>query len=104
MTGNFERAKQFISFSALRGFEEAARAQEFMHEARVYLGEDAQLELNATLKNLEPGELITAEYYKGGRYVRVCGSLEKLDLNQRRLIIGEARIPIDDLKDIQREN
>lgn len=51
---------------------------------------------------LEPGDWITAEYYRGGRYVRESGVLKKVDVNARRLILGEIRIPLDDLKEIYR--
>lgn len=41
MMTNAERAKQFMAFSALKGFEEAVKIQEQPREARVFLGEDA---------------------------------------------------------------
>lgn len=99
---NYERAKQFMPFSPLNGLEETLAAQERVREERVYLGEDAQQELNAKLLELEPGDWITAEYYRGGRYVRESGVLKKVDVNARRLILGEIRIPLDDLKEIYR--
>lgn len=104
MMTNAERAKQFMAFSALKGFEEAVKIQEQPREARVFLGEDAQQELNAKLQALEVGDTITAEYYHGGCYVRVHGRVKKIDMNIRRLLLDEVRIPIDDLKNIYREN
>ena len=103
MMTNAERAKQFMAFSPLKGLDKALLAQEQVREARIYLGEDAQQELNAKLQNLEPGERVTAEYYHGGRYVRACGTVTKIDLAARHLILGETRIPLDDLKNIERE-
>lgn len=102
MTGA-DRAKQFMSFSALKGFETAVKVQENIREERVYLAEDAQQELNLKLHTLEHGDIVTAEYYRGGCYVLVRGAVKKIDMNARRLILGETRIPIDDLKDIYRE-
>ena len=43
---------------------------------------------------------MTVEFYRGGRYVHARGEVKKIDMNTRRLMLGEARIPIDDLKDI----
>ena len=43
---------------------------------------------------------MTVEFYRGGRYVHAHGEVKKIDMNTRRLMLGEARIPIDDLKDI----
>lgn len=99
-----ERAKQFMAFSALKGFEEAVKTQELLREARIYLGEDAQQELNLKLHSLEVGDIVTAEYYHGGRYIRVRGAVKKIDMNSRRLVLDDTRIPIDDLKDIYRED
>lgn len=99
---NFERAKQFMPFSPLNGLDDTLAAQERVREERIYLGEDAQQELNRKLLVLEPGERITAEYYRGGRYVRESGAVIKVDVTARRLILGEVRIPIDDLKEIYR--
>lgn len=99
---SIERAKQFMPFSPLKGLDEALLTQERVIEERVYLGEDAQNELNGKLLGLEPGERVTAVYYRGGRYVRASGTVTKVDVNARRLILDEVRIPIDDLKDIYR--
>lgn len=100
MMSNTDRAKQFMAFSPLKGYDDALRRQEQPREARVILGEDAQQELNAKLLALEPGDTVTVEFYRGGRYVRARGEVKKIDMNTRRLMLGEARIPIDDLKDI----
>ena len=47
MMTNAERAKQFMAFSPLKGLDKALLAQEQARERRIYLGEDAQQELNA---------------------------------------------------------
>ena len=104
MMDQSSRAKQFAPFSPLRGMNEAMLAQEQTREARIFLGEDAQAELNRKLLSLEAGDIITAEFYRGGHYIRVRGSVEKIDINARRLILGDVRIPLDDLKDIYRED
>ena len=97
MMSNADRAKQFMAFSPLKGYDDALRRQE---QPRVILGEDAQQELNAKLLALEPGDTVTVEFYRGGRYVHARGEVKKIDMNTRRLMLGETRIPIDDLKDI----
>lgn len=102
MMSNADRAKQFMPFSPLNGLDESLAEREKIKEERVYLGEDAQLELNRKLLGIEPGEYIAVEYYRAGRYVCARGTVTKIDMNTRRLILGEVRIPLDDLKDIQR--
>ena len=58
---NAQRAKQFMPFAALKGFEEAVRAQERQREPRVILGEDARQELNFRLQGILPGDRVRAE-------------------------------------------
>ena len=98
-----QRAKQFMPFSALKGFEEAVKAKERMKEPKVILGEDARQELNFKLQGILPGDRVRAEYYYESRYVTVRGRVKKIDALGRRIHLEEIKIPIDDLKDIERE-
>lgn len=100
---DLQRAKQFMPFSALKGFEEAIRAQERIREQKIILGEDARQELNFKLQGILPGDRVRAEYYYKGQYVTVRGCVRKIDTFGRRIHLEEIRIPIDDLKDIDRE-
>lgn len=100
---NAQRAKQFMPFAALKGFEEAVRAQERQREPRVILGEDARQELNFRLQGILPGDRVRAEYYYEGYYITVRGKVKKIDTLGRRIHLEEIRIPIDDLRDIERE-
>ena len=100
---NAQRAKQFMPFSALKGFEEALKAQEQFREPRVILGEDARQELNFKLQGVQEGDTVRAEYYCGGRYVAVRGRVLKIDALGRRIHLRDVKIPVDDLKDIERE-
>lgn len=100
---NIQRAKQFMPFAALKGFEEAVKAQERLREPKVILGEDARQELNFKLQGIQPGDRLRAEYYYEGRYVTVRGQVKRIDSLGRRIHLEEIKIPIDDLKDIERE-
>lgn len=100
---NAQRAKQFMPFSALKGFEEAIKAQERLKEPRVILGEDARQELNFKLQGIQPGDRVRAEYYYESCYVMVRGRVKKIDTLGRRIHLEEIKIPIDDLRDIERE-
>ena len=100
---NVQRAKQFMPFAALKGFEEAVKAQERQREPKIILGEDARQELNFKLQGIQPGDRVQAEYYYESRYVVVSGKVKKIDSLGRRIHLEEIKIPIDDLKDIERE-
>lgn len=95
-----DRAKQFMPFAALKGYEESLREMERVSVSRVVLGEDAQYELDMKLRSLVKGRRLTALYYLNGEYVKVSGALTHIDELRRLLIIGDRKIPIDDLLDI----
>lgn len=73
-------------------------------EKRTILGEDAQQELNGKLRCLTPGDHINAEYYLHRRYVICSGIFQRVDMLRRCIIISDKRIPLDDLKNIYRED
>lgn len=92
-----ERAKQFLPFSALTGLESSLEKQEFMPEERRLLGEDAQLELDSTLRQLHIGDTVTATYYHDRQYDVFTGPVIKLDTFRRALFVGQRIIHLDDL-------
>ena len=73
-------------------------------EKRVILGEDAQQELNGKLVSLVPGDAITVEYYLYRRYVHFSGVYEHIDSLHRCLVVSGRRIPLNELKNIYRED
>ena len=103
MMDKLQRAKQFMPFSALKGFEQAVREKEKPWEPKVILGEDARQELNFKLQGVQPGDRIRAEYYRDGAYITIYGRVSRIDPLSRRIHMGEKKIPIDDLRDIERE-
>lgn len=98
-----DRAKQFLPFSALKGYEEAIAEQTRVKTERVLLGEDAQAELDGRLRALRIGDSVSALYYRDGAYVQAAGRLSGINRNERLLIIEEERVPIDELRDIKTE-
>lgn len=92
-----ERAKQFLPFSALSGLEERIVRQEFVPEERRLLGEDAQAELDAALRELRAGDTVTVTYYRDRQYWELTGPARRLDPIHRTLAVGETIIPLADL-------
>lgn len=97
-----ERAKQFLPFAALSGFEEALSKQEFVAEKRRFLGEDAQAELDSVLRQVEPGDTVKVEFYREWQYKVLTGLVKRLDPVRQTLFIGETAIQLADLHSIER--
>lgn len=64
---NSERAKQFSSFKALSGLEEALerKRRELGYEERKILSEDDEAAINETLRTLKKGQRIAVNYFNG---------------------------------------
>lgn len=96
-----ERAKQFMPFAALDGLERTLRDWNRPTDERVCLGEDAQIELDRRLHTLCPGREVCAIFYANRQYSALSGTVMKIDLTGRSLLIDDTWVAMDDLLEIQ---
>ena len=89
------RAKQFMSFDALRGLKEAIAAKEKRPEPRRELTDYMKEQINKTLSELRKGQQITVVYYGSLEQEthQVTGTVAKVDPYWQILQIN--RIAID---------
>ena len=99
---NAERAKQFMPFAALKGFEEALKEAEFVPEEKILLGKDAQEELDQILRELAIGDIVTATYYTSQQYVTLTGPVIGIDKLAQSIQIFGTHIPLVDLYNLIR--
>ena len=92
-----QRAKQFLPFSALKGYEEALRERERLWVSRPLLSEESARELDGKLRKLEKGDEIEAVFYRKGEYCRVKGRVTRMNRAVRFLEVNECKIWFDDL-------
>lgn len=97
-----ERAKQFMPFAALKGYEDALRKKEKIVIDKIILGEDAQESLNRKLSAVEKNDMVSAIYYINGEYVEISGIVSQLNKEERYIRIVNTKIAFDDLLDIQK--
>lgn len=99
------RAKQFMPFAALKGFEAELAEAEFRPVPKVEFSEDAAEELDRKLRLVQAGDMVNVIYYKktarGGMYCSRTGMVAKVDLVDRSLTVVRERIPFSDLYDIE---
>ena len=97
-----EMAKIYAPYAALKGFENYLRAMERETRERIMLGEDAAAELDQCLQQLSIGDRISVTYYLNDTYVEAVGTVCRIDLIERSLLIEpKAQIPFDDILFIQ---
>lgn len=95
-----DRARQFMPFSALRGFEELIRQQNAVPEPRRELSEEQASVLSAKLAQVRRGMLVAVKFYDRTGYVTLRGMISEVDFSMRTLTVVKRKIPFDDLIDI----
>lgn len=95
------RAKQFMPFAAVRGYEEALRAKEKIVVEKIELTEERKAELDFALHQIQKNEMITVVYFLKDEYIQVEGMVSRLDTDARILKIVNTKIPFDDIYDIR---
>lgn len=104
------RAAQFAPFSALPGHNDAVKETERLTETYHNLYEEEKERINDILQhilcNIDNMNNIYVKYFiedekkSGGRFVKLTGSVKKIDTYNRLIIINNTKIHIDDIVDI----
>ena len=103
------RAAQFSPFAALVGHGDAIHETARITDQKMELTEEEKAILDEKLRLLlDTGGEAVFTYFRpdekkdGGAYVTAAGSIKKLDLRSRRVILtGGAVIPLEDILEIE---
>ena len=97
------RAKQFLPFDALKGFQEALRKKEIEYIPKKDLSEDVKEELGEILSSLDIGENIRVKYYNISKYEYILGKVKKIDKIKRKIIFQDvSEVKFDNIIEIIR--
>ncbi len=108
---SWSRAAQFSPFAALTGYDAAVKETARLTTERVELDEESKQTLNRRLNliqellskqpEIEFTYFVPDERKIGGEYVTHNGTVRKMDLHQRSLLLVDGtRIPIDEIIEI----
>ena len=103
-----DRAAQFSPFAALVGYDEAVTETSRLTDEKITLDDDAILEINRTLSQIEPGRtsvvithFVPDMFKSGGEYLITSGTFKKIDTNDQTIHLSDGTlIRIDDIFDI----
>ncbi len=98
-----DRAKQFMPFAALKGYEDALREKEKIVVPKRELSEEAREQLDWKLPQIHRNDMITVIYYCDGEYLKLTGMVARIDLGARILKVVNTKISFEDIFDIQSE-
>ena len=92
-----ERAKIFMPFAALKGFEEALREKEKVVVKKKDLNEEEILMLNQKMATLEKGQMIKIVYFNKDEYIEIQGLVARLDKVLGNITVVNTKIDIKDI-------
>lgn len=98
------RAKQFMPFAALRGYEQAVKEKQIVLLPKKELTEEYKVELDYKLHCLKPDDEVVIIYYQGGCYRQRTGKIKMTDPFFRYVRIGGLEISTADIFDIVLKN
>ena len=98
------RAKQFMPFAALKGYEDALRAKEHIVVPRAELSEERLNELDEVFSELSVGCMVECIYYSAGEenYIKKTGILTRIDKDSGLIKIVNTSIGIKDIYDLKK--
>ncbi len=100
---NEMRAKQFMPFAALKGYEEALRAKEKITVPKKELSEEECEDLDFRLKSLKIGSVSSITFYNHDEYEIVTGLVSEINTDSRYIKIVNKKIPLEDIRKISQE-
>ena len=95
-----QRAKQFMPFAALKGFEVLLAAVARPKEHRVELSEDQVDELTKVLQTIHCGEWVRIVYYNKQRYTELIGAVDRISAQMQIISVQGIDIPFRSIKEL----
>lgn len=96
-----DRARQFMPFAALRGYEECIKAKEYVPEPKKPLTEEDAIRLSERMDALRKGDVVKILHYEKGAYRTLVGAVSDIDEAHRVLRVVKRIIDFDDIADIE---
>ncbi len=97
-----DRAKQFMPFAALKGYEEALREKEKIVVPKIELSEEMKEELDRKMQQVMRNDMVQVTYFKEDEYLQITGMVARIDKDARVLKVVGTKIPFDDIYKLER--
>lgn len=98
-----DRAKQFMPFAALKGYDIALRAKERRVVPKIDLSEEMADVLDRKLQQIKKTDVITVVYFCNQEYLEITGMVSRIDKVSKILQIVNTKIPFADIYDLKGE-
>lgn len=95
-----QRAKQFMPFAALKGYEDALRAKEKVVVSKQELTEEQEEELNRQILQIQKRDMVTVVYFEKDEYLKVTGMVSRIDRSAQILQVVNTKIEFTNIAEI----
>ncbi len=95
-----DRAKQFMPFKALKGYDEALRKKEEVKVSKKEFSREYEEVLDYKLREIKKNDIIKVIYYFKGACIEKTGKVSKIDNVSRCLYVTNDKILFDNIYDI----
>lgn len=95
-----DRAKQFMPFAVLRGYEKLINETKTTKQPRREMTAEKANELNSKILKIKKHDVIKIVYYEDGAYVSTEGVVTAIDLVFKSITIVKKQISFEDIWEI----
>ena len=95
-----DRAKIFLPFAALKGFEEALREQEKIIVEKKKISDEIKEKISKKLLSLNKGDMVRVVYFDNGEYIKVQGVVSNIDITYQKLTIVKTLVMFYDIYEL----
>lgn len=101
-----DRAKQFAPFEALTGLRQALREKEIKHDMQIKIevSEEKTAQITKVIISLQKGDKVKVKCFESGYYVTIIDSVNKIDLINKFIVIGEGKVFFEDIYELEKIN
>ena len=96
-----DRAKQFMPFAALRGYESMIKSCEVIPCEREELTEEQAQILSNIVAKIKKGDIVLVRYYKNNGYTIIEGAVTFIDLAIKKISVIKTEISFYDIISIE---
>ncbi len=96
------RAKQFMPFAALKGYEAALSEKEKIVVEKIELSEEMKEELDRKIKEIHRNDMVKVVYFHDEEYLEITGMVSRLDTDARILKVVNTKIEFDNIYKLEK--
>ena len=99
-----ERAKQFMPFSPLKGYDELLMERTLVKSDKIEISEEKSKEINDILSVIKKKDLINIVYYDKNSYKELKGLVSNINDVDKIIKVIKTQINFDDIYSIEIRN